>query len=87
VAAAAPPPKPKLSAADAAACAALDAYKKRQLAAIESDRQTLSALQNAIAQLGLNKQLDFMIGAGGSLGKQATSATNADTQTSAPVHN
>ena len=36
---------------------ALDAYKKRQLAAIESDRQTLSALQGAIAQLGLQKQL------------------------------
>jgi hypothetical protein len=61
------PAAPKMSAADAAACAALDAYKKRQLAAIESDRKTLSALQDAIAKLGLNKQLDFMTGANGSV--------------------
>jgi hypothetical protein len=62
-----PPPPPPVNKADAAACAALDAYKKRQLEAIESDRQTLTALQNAIAQLGLQKQLDFLPGAGGSL--------------------
>lgn len=63
----APPPPPPVSKADAEACAALDAYKKRQLEAIESDRQTLTALQNAIAQLGLQKQLDFLPGVGGSL--------------------
>jgi hypothetical protein len=56
-----PPPAPV---ADAAACAAVDAYKKRQLAAIESDRQTLTALQNAIAQLDLGKQLGFMVSEG-----------------------
>jgi len=57
-------------AADPAICAAIDAYKKRQLAAIESDRQTLSALQTAIAQLGLQKKLDFMVGASGNLKMQ-----------------
>lgn len=45
---------------EAAACAALDAYKKRQLDALQSDRQTLKALQNAIRSLGLSAQLDFM---------------------------
>ena len=48
-------------------CAAITAYKKQQLAAIESDRQTLNALQAAIADLGLDKKLDFMHGARGSL--------------------
>jgi len=62
-----PSPPPPVSKADAAACAALDAYKKHQLEAIESDRQTLTALQNAIAQLGLQKQLDFLPGVNGSL--------------------
>lgn len=66
-----PPQAPAISPADVAACAALDAYKKRQLQAIESDRQTLTALQTAISQLGLQKQLDFMPGVGGSLNAQA----------------
>jgi hypothetical protein len=52
-------PKP---AADAAVCAAIDAYKKQQLDAIQSDRQTLKALQDAISSLGLQKQLGFMTG-------------------------
>jgi hypothetical protein len=65
------PEKPKV---DAAACAAIEAYKQHQLQAIESDRQTLKALQNAISQLGLNKQLDFMNGATGSLSIQAGAA-------------
>lgn len=52
-------------------CAAVTAHKKRQLAAIESDRQTLNALQAAIAELGLSKQLDFMNSAKGSLNIQA----------------
>jgi hypothetical protein len=59
---------------DKAACAAIDAYKKRQLEAIESDRQTLAALQGAISQLGLQKQLDFMVGANGSLTQPAQNA-------------
>ena len=41
-------------------CAAIDAYKKQQLNAIQSDRETLKALQDAIASLGLQKQLGFM---------------------------
>ena len=45
---------------EVAACAALDAYKKQQLDAIQSDRQTLTALQKAIHSLGLGKDLDFM---------------------------
>jgi hypothetical protein len=47
--------------ADLAACVAVvDAYKKKQLEALQSDRQTLTALQEAIAQLGLQKQLGFL---------------------------
>ncbi len=41
------------------ACEALKAFRKKQLAAIESDRQTLNALQAAIAELGLENQIDF----------------------------
>jgi hypothetical protein len=52
---------------DLAACAAVDAYKKKQLEAIQSDRQTLDALQSAISQLGLQKQLSFLAGAQGSV--------------------
>ncbi len=63
---------PKPPSVDPAICAALDAYKKRQLAALESDRKTLDALQNAIAQLGLQKKLDFMTGATGVLETQNT---------------
>jgi hypothetical protein len=71
-------PKPAMTAADAAACAALDAYKKHQLEAIQSDRQTLKALQDAIAQLGLQKQLDFLPGVSGSL--NAAQAAGASTK-------
>lgn len=46
-----------------AECAAIDTYKKKQLEAIQSDRKTLEALQSAIAELGLQKQLNFMPGA------------------------
>lgn len=44
----------------AAACEALDLYKKQQLDALQSDRETLKALQNAIHSLGLSKQLGYM---------------------------
>lgn len=47
-----------------AACKALDAYKRNQLQAIESDRKTLDALRAAITELGLDKKLDFMTDAG-----------------------
>jgi len=53
-------------------CAAVTAYKKQQLAAIESDRQTLNALQAAIADLGLDKKIDFTHGASGSLATPST---------------
>lgn len=75
----APPPT-----VDPAVCAALDAYKKRQLAAIESDRRTLTALQNAIAQLGLQKQLDFLPGVGGTLTTQTAGGPNVDMTASTP---
>jgi hypothetical protein len=55
------------SATDLAACAAIDAYKKRQLEAIQGDRQTLQALQEAIIQLGLQKELGFMTGSNSTL--------------------
>ncbi|NTU76905.1 MAG: hypothetical protein HGA90_03710 [Alphaproteobacteria bacterium] len=55
-------------------CPALTAHKKRQLQAIESDRQTLSALQAAIAELGLEKKLNFMTDPTGSLNAQSSSS-------------
>ena len=51
---------------DVAACAAVDAYKKRQLDAIESDNKTLVALQSAIKELGLQKDLSFLTNPKGS---------------------
>jgi hypothetical protein len=68
---------------DKAACAAIDAYKKRELEAIQSDRQTLAALQSAITQLGLQKKLDFMVGANGSLAAPTPNAA-MDFAVSAP---
>ena len=56
---------------DAAACAAIEAYKKQQLDAIQGDRQTLLALQEAIKSLGLQKQLGFIAGSGGALSTPA----------------
>ncbi len=70
----APKPIPK-SKEDAEACAALESYKKQQLDAIESDRQTLTALQEAIRALGLTKQLKFMTEQGGALSQVATPPT------------
>ncbi len=55
----------KKSPGEIAACAAIDAYKKEQLEAIQSDQKTLTALQQAISQLGLEKQLNFMPGSKG----------------------
>jgi hypothetical protein len=52
-------------------CTPYTAYKKQQLAAIESDRKTLTALQAAITEMGLDKKLDFAGGATGSLGNKA----------------
>ena len=60
------------SPAEKAACAAIDAYKKQQVEAIQSDRKTLEALQSAISQLGLQKQLDFMTNAQGSVTANTT---------------
>jgi hypothetical protein len=60
----APKPMPTEAQKAVAECtAALDAYKKKEIEAIQSDRQTLQALQSAIADLGLQKQLDFLAGA------------------------
>lgn len=56
------PPTPEQE-SDAKIRAALDAYKKKELQALESDRQTLQALQDAISQLGLSKDLNFLTGA------------------------
>jgi hypothetical protein len=56
-----------------ATCAAIDAYKKQQLDAIQSDRQTLKSLQDAISSLGLQKQLGFMTGTDSALNTSAGS--------------
>ena len=63
------PEQPK-TAQDKAQCAALDAAKKKELEAIQSDRATLTALQEAIAKLGLQKQLNFSAGVGGMVPEQ-----------------
>lgn len=65
--------------ADPAACAAVDAYKKRQIEAIESDRQTLAALQKAISQLGLQKELSFLANNRSNLNQADSSAAKVDT--------
>ncbi len=75
VAAAAPEPEKK---AEVAACAAIDAYKKKQLEAIESDRQTLTALQKAISQMGLQKELNFIAGANGAVNQADSSTAKMD---------
>jgi hypothetical protein len=49
-------PAPKAS---KEACDALASSRQKQLAAIESDKRTLAALQAAIAELGLSKKLSF----------------------------
>ena len=41
-------------------CKVLTDYRRRQLEAIESDRQTLSALKDALSDLGLSQKLSFM---------------------------
>ena len=62
---------------DVAACAAVDQYKKHQLDAIQSDRQTLVALQTAIGELGLQKQLGYLTGMPDAAGStQASAAPN-----------
>jgi len=56
---------------EAAACAALEAYKKQQIDAIQRDRETLAALREAIHSLGLEKELDFMTEKGSALSTSA----------------
>jgi hypothetical protein len=68
------------------ACAALTAYRQRQLAAIESDRQTLDALQAAIAELGLDKKLDFMRGASQNLTAIPKSSETAAAETTGKIN-
>ncbi|MDR3424260.1 MAG: hypothetical protein P4M13_04165 [Alphaproteobacteria bacterium] len=72
--------------AEAAACAAIDAYKKQQLAAIQGDQQTLKALQVAIHSLGLDKKLNFATNRNGDLdlvGGQTLTSAAAPAQISA----
>ncbi len=66
---------------ETAACAAIDAHKKQELAAIQSDRETLKALQDAIHSLGLDRQLDFMQG-GNNSALNVTGKQDAPTTTS-----
>ncbi|MDR3449693.1 MAG: hypothetical protein P4M15_08120 [Alphaproteobacteria bacterium] len=78
--------RPEEKAPVAAACAAITAYKKQQLDAIQSDQQTLKALQDAIASLGLQKQLGFMTNGGGSLNLNgAQSSAKMDMPAAAPT--
>lgn len=63
----------KKSPEERAACAAIDAYKKQQFDALQGDRQTLKALQDAVASLGLQKELGFISDNHGSLNASAAS--------------
>lgn len=54
------PDNAKTSQEDQKACEALAAHQKKQLQAIESDRQTLNALRAAIAELGVGERLDHL---------------------------
>ena len=74
------PTVPTRTPEESAACAALDAYKQQQLDAIQSDRQTLKALQDAVHSLGMTKQLDFTAGHDSVL-----NASNAEPATSQSV--
>jgi len=65
--------KPEVQKSNLAASAAVDAFKKRQLQALESDRQTLADLQKAIVQLGLQKKLSFMTGTQSNMNQADTS--------------
>lgn len=79
------PEKPKAKTqAEAATCAAIDADKKRQLQAIQNDQKTLQALQAAIKELGLNKDLDFLTNAQVDGPSQAASDPKMDTAPSLP---
>ncbi len=51
------PPVPKTK---AEACDILNTYKRKQLEALESDRQTLAALQAALKDMGLSNDLGFV---------------------------
>lgn len=58
----------------AEACEAMSEIRKRQLEAMESDRQTLSALKNALTDLGLVDKLSFMTSSQSLLSEGASSA-------------
>jgi hypothetical protein len=68
---------------EASDLAALDAFKKQQLDAIQSDRETLKALQDAIHSLGLAKQMSFMAGQGSKLNTPPENQT-PDTASASP---
>lgn len=63
------------------ACEAFADYRRRQLAAMESDRKTLSALQSALAEMGLSKDLNFMTKKSGVLASQVQEATTQKSET------
>ena len=63
------------------ACEAFTEHRRRQLEAMESDRQTLAALQSALSELGLSKELGFMAKSGSSLSSSANASEAAGTET------
>ncbi len=65
------------------ACEAFADYRRRQLEAMESDRKTLAALQAALADMGLSKDLSFMTKASSVLTAQQQEATTQKSATPA----
>ncbi|MFA6280737.1 MAG: hypothetical protein WC612_08150 [Bdellovibrionales bacterium] len=57
------------------ACEAFTDYRRRQLEAMESDRKTLAALQSALTEMGLSKDLNFMTKTSSVLASQTQETT------------
>lgn len=66
-------------------CIAFSKARQRQLDALESDRQTLIALRNAMKDLGLTNQLSFMADDATTIPEQAAK-TVKQTEKDPPIH-
>ncbi len=63
------------------ACEAFADYRRRQLEAMENDRKTLAALQSALTEMGLSKDLNFMTKTSGVLASQMQEAATQKGET------
>ena len=68
---------------EADACEALTEFKRRQLQAIESDRNTLAQIKSVLGELGLSERLGFMADANDGLSPTSANNTGSHTQAAA----